>query len=152
MATAIWNAHYPGIISQAQIDYMLGWMYAPARLQEAIDHKDVGFDLFFLEEEAVGFAEYRIEKTPGRLFIEKLYLAVSWQGRGFGQAMLRHVEAVARRHCLPRLELRVNRNNDLALKAYRRFGFEITAELSSEIGRGFRMDDFLMTKSVAMKK
>ena len=37
LAEEIWNRHYPGIISQAQIDYMLDLRYAPLSLTKRLE-------------------------------------------------------------------------------------------------------------------
>jgi len=46
------------------------------------------------------------------------------------------------------LELRVNRANSTAIAAYQRNGFETVAELCSEIGEGYVMDDFVMRRAL----
>ena len=39
LAHHIWHLHYPGIISRAQIDYMLDQRYSPSHLAETLDRR-----------------------------------------------------------------------------------------------------------------
>ena len=48
LARSIWNRHYPGIISQAQIDYMLDQRYTPARLAAELRDPDIDWSLALL--------------------------------------------------------------------------------------------------------
>ena len=47
------------------------------------------------------------------------------------------------------LALNVNKHNTGAIKAYRRNGFIIRRSTYTDIGEGFYMDDFLMSKTLA---
>ena len=51
-------------------------------------------------------------------------------------------------HGFTRLELRVNRANTGAIRAYERFGFRIRGPLVTDIGGGFVMDDHVMERSL----
>jgi ribosomal protein S18 acetylase RimI-like enzyme len=42
----------------------------------------------------------------------------------------------------------VNRNNAQAIAAYRRNGFDVAREVVVDIGGGFMMDDFVMSKDL----
>jgi ribosomal protein S18 acetylase RimI-like enzyme len=72
----------------------------------------------------------------------------SARGQGLGQAALRALREHARAHGLRRLELTVNRNNALALRAYERFGMHVVGTQYVEIGGGYAMDDYVLQLSV----
>ena len=44
LARLIWQQAYPGIITQAQIDYMLAQRYAPAYLRAELTRADLWWD------------------------------------------------------------------------------------------------------------
>jgi len=44
------------------------------------------------------------------------------------------------------LSLTVNKNNNIALRAYEKLGFVNHGPLETDIGEGYIMDDFLMRK------
>jgi diamine N-acetyltransferase len=144
LAGRIWRAHYPGILSRAQIEYMLHRMYDIEQLRRDVA-AGVVYELVSDGERALGFCGY--EQLPGgELKLHKLYLEVSEHGRGIGSMVLRHVEEEARRRRLSRVVLGVNRLNEKAIRVYQRNGFAIREELKTDIGGGFVMDDFIMEK------
>jgi hypothetical protein len=44
LAGVVWRAHYPGIISTEQIEYMLGKMYSLETLREEIGRRGVRYE------------------------------------------------------------------------------------------------------------
>jgi diamine N-acetyltransferase len=148
LAGRIWRAHYPGILSGAQIEYMLHRMYDVDQLRRDLA-AGVVYELVGEGERALGFCGYE-QLSSGQLKLHKLYVEVSEHGRGIGSMVLRHVEEEARRRGLSRVVLGVNRFNEKAIRAYRRNGFAIREELKTDIGGGFVMDDFIMEKRLEL--
>lgn len=66
---------------------------------------------------------------------------------------LAEVIALARAKALAcgALILAVNKNNEAAITAYRRFGFVLRAESKVDIGAGFVVDDFIMARSLCLR-
>ncbi len=145
LAGRIWRAAYPGIISPAQIEYMLAWMYDPAQLRRD-GAAGVTYELLLEDGAPVGFCGY--QEVHGELKLHKLYLDVARHGLGLGTRMLRHVEDQARRRGLPKVVLGVNRFNAKAIKAYQRNGYTVRHELKTDIGGGYVMDDYILEKAV----
>lgn len=145
LADRIWHACYPGIIPVEQIRYMLGWMYSPHKLTEQIRH-GMCYELALLEGAAVGYLAYERRADGTVLYLNKLYLVPEHHGRGLGQAALEHVFATARAAGAATVELRVNKANVRALRAYERAGFMIADSLRQDIGGGYVMDDFVMRR------
>lgn len=50
------------------------------------------------------------------------------------------------------LRLNVNKQNEPAIRAYLRNGFEIVENVKVDIGNGFFMDDFVMEKKISQIK
>ena len=61
---------------------------------------------------------------------------------------MRHVEQRARAHHCTRLYLQVNKNNRSAIDAYLRNGFAVSEAGRFDIGGGFIMDDYIMSKAL----
>lgn len=148
LADAIWHEHYPGIISVAQIDYMLAKMYAPEVLRAEIQECGIAYDLLLVNETPAGFASYGPYGEPGVMKLFKLYLQPAWHGHGFGSFMLQHVERVVRAGGAHRLLLTVNKYNPKAIAAYQRNGFAITDAVATDFGQGFILDDYVMAKEL----
>jgi ribosomal protein S18 acetylase RimI-like enzyme len=148
LAKVIWRAHYPGIISPEQIDFMLGKMYSLDVLREEILLRAIHYVKLFIGEEIVGFASYGPTGQPTTFKLHKLYLRVEWHGRGLGSLLLRHCEREISKLGSRRLLLAVNKTNSKAIAAYKRNGFTVIESKVVDIGRGFVMDDYVMAKSL----
>jgi len=146
LAGAIWRAVYPGILSNEQIEFMLAKMYAIETLRAEI-RTGICFDRLLIGGEFVGFAAYGATSEKGVFKLHKLYLKPEFQGRGLGTHLLQHCEAEVRKCGARRLFLTVNKRNVKAIAAYERNGFAIETSVVTEIGGGFVMDDFVMTKA-----
>ncbi|MCE9518894.1 MAG: GNAT family N-acetyltransferase [Verrucomicrobia bacterium] len=146
LAHVIWPEVYPSIISVAQIDYMLGKSYSVKVLEEDITTRSVHYALIREGSENIGYVAWEALTTTDTAFLHKLYLLPQRHGQGIGAQALQWVEDAARERGLSRITLRVNRLNSRAIRAYVRAGFHFASEVCTEIGDGFVMDDYIMTK------
>lgn len=78
----------------------------------------------------------------------QLYVLASHRGLGLGKFMLGHVEQRAGDLGRYLLWLQVNKRNTGAVGFYTAAGFEVVREAVFEIGGGFVMDDYVMTKGL----
>ena len=148
LAGVIWRACYPGIITHAQIDYMLARMYSLDVLREEIRSQGICYDRLLLDGKLAGFASYGPAVEPGLMKLHKLYLLPEKQGRGLGSLLLQHVEREVRAGAGRRLILSVNKRNARAIAAYQRNGFVTADSVVTDIGGGFVMDDYIMAKDL----
>ena len=144
LSSRIWREHYPDIITHAQIDYMLGKMYASGVIHDEILNKGYRYVVVMMGKEAVGYFAYRFEDPDQAVMISKLYLLPSLHGKGIGSRMLGYVKEDALRMGATSLYLFVNKNNAKAIRAYERFGFVKARAVVTDIGSGFVMDDYRM--------
>ena len=148
LADEIWRGSYRELLGEAQVEYMLGWMYGTERLWNDLG-SGVQYDIIENAGVPVGFIGYQRYVDQPVVHLHKLYLSPSQHGRGVGQAALRHVREFAKRSGATTVELRVNKRNERAIQAYRRAGFEIQDSIVADIGGGFVMDDYVMRASLA---
>lgn len=148
LAARIWKEHYPGIITPAQIEYMLGEMYSADVILREIETPGCRYVLVLSGTDPAGFLSYVLEPSRQAIKISKLYLLPALHGRGIGKLMLGHVMENALRLQVKTVYLFVNKNNRKAIRAYERFGFTNAAETVTDIGGGFVMDDYRMELSV----
>ena len=151
LAGVIWHACYPGIITQAQIDYMLARMYALDVLRGEIRSQGIRHDLLLVDGKPVGFASYGPTSEPGVMKLHKLYLLPEMHGCGLGSRLLQHVVDEVRAGAGRRLILSVNKANARAITAYKRNGFVIAESVITDIGNGFVMNDYIMAKDLAVE-
>jgi len=144
LARIVWQATYPALISQAQIDAMLADRYAPERIRERLDDPRQAWWVARQGHALIGFAHALLDKDGCKL--DKLYVHPAHQRRDTGAALLRTAEDWARRQQAHRLWLQVNRGNAQAIRAYEKYGFRIVESRVFELGDGFVMDDHVMEK------
>jgi ribosomal protein S18 acetylase RimI-like enzyme len=154
LAGTIWRQHYAGIVSHAQIDYMLAARFSDEGLREHIQAADRWLELLCVSDQPVGYCGYELANVPGdesrpvAMKLGQLYVLESHRGMGLGKLMLTHVEGVARDLEKSPLWLQVNKKNTVALGFYRAMGFEVAREAVFDIGDGFVMDDYVMVKGM----
>ena len=149
LAREIWIAHYPAIISNAQIEYMLAQRYAPRVVRAELARDDLWWDKLLVAGTGMaGFASYLLTGTPGELKLDKLYVHPAHQRRGYGGRMIDRACEVGRQRGCDRLVLAVNKGNRDAIAAYLKHGFRVGEAVVKDIGGGFVMDDFVMIKNI----
>jgi ribosomal protein S18 acetylase RimI-like enzyme len=148
LAARIWHSHYAGIISPAQIDYMLGGRFCAANLEQYLGSATAGLWVLWHAGQPVGYCSYATTESPAQLKLEQLYLLAEFRGQGMGRSMLDHVETIARQRGCSTLVLAVNKANAGSIALYRKRGFSVRDEVRLEIGAGFVMDDYVMEKSL----
>lgn len=158
LAEEIWRECYAELLSTAQIDYMLEWMYAPDHLRDEMESQGIEYFWLMLPagaghagQRTCGFLAFGSGENADEIFLHKLYVHFEHRGRGVGAAAMAWLEEQGRRRTgrrFSKVRLRVNRGNAPAIRAYQRAGFQIVDELCSDIGGGYVMDDFVMVKEV----
>jgi diamine N-acetyltransferase len=146
LAREIWQATYPGIITQEQIDFMLEQRYGHERLYDDLEDADRWLDQAFHDGRRVGFAFSEIYK--GEFKLDKLYIHPDVQRKGVGGELIAHVAARAKKLGYPCVILAVNKRNDKAIGSYKKYGFVVREAIVDDIGRGFVMDDYVMEKKL----
>ena len=156
LADAAFPATYAAILTPAQIDYMMAWMYSEESLRRQFDE---GQTFYIAREEApealseaaspagehpLGYLSVE-RQGPSLFHLQKLYVLPEAQGRGIGAMLFRRaVEHVRTHGALPcRLELNVNRHNR-ALGFYEQMGMQRLRAVDDPIGNGFFMNDYIM--------
>jgi len=144
LAREIWHEHFPSVITQAQIEYMLGKFLCGSVIQAQIQ-ENYEYGLLTVGSTAQGF--FAIEpQADHRLFLSKLYVRNQARGRGVASEAMAYMEDLCRAQHLTSIWLTVNVRNDLAVSVYRHMGFEVVDTQVKDIGQGFVMDDYIMEK------
>lgn len=146
LARAVWQATYTGVISQAQIDYMLANRYDAALISEQLVDSAHAWRLAWWDAARIGFAHARMEDSSCKL--DKLYVHADFQLRGVGRVLLDEIKVFARTRGATAMRLQVNRGNLAAIAAYQRYGFVVREARVFDIGGGFVMDDYVMEASL----
>lgn len=151
LARVIWRAHYPGIISAAQIEYMLDERYDEKVIRAELARGGVWWDVLLVDGVMSGYTSYFwLDGTSAAdtIKIDKLYLHPSLQRQGYGSRIVNHVAQRTAPMGCRQLTLAVNRHNKGAIGAYHRCGFRIADTSLKRIGGEFWMDDYIMVKAL----
>jgi len=146
LAGEIWHEHYAHILDKSQIKYMTEKFQSKEAIFEQIKE---GYKYYLITcgENYSGYLS--IIFKVDYLFLSKIYLKSNSRGKGIGRQVLEFVEKIAKEQELARIKLTVNKNNINTIKAYKKWGFEITDSVVSDIGNGFVMDDYVMEKIIS---
>ncbi len=139
LARTIWQQHYPSIISQAQIDYMLDRMYSSATLEKQMQ-EGVFYFLILHGTEPLGFISVN-EENEGEWFLGKFYINQEKGAKGIGSAAFGRLLTVI---SPKKIRLTVNRQNYKSINFYFKNGFTISEVADFDIGNGYVMNDFVM--------
>jgi diamine N-acetyltransferase len=146
LAREIWQEHYLGIITQEQIDYMLGQRYNRTHLLKEIADPAIEWWQACADGRRVGFASLIAGNDEATRKLDKLYVHPDAQRQGIGKALIEFLAARAKGAGCETLILAVNKRNEKAIAAYRKHGFTLREAVRVDIGQGFVMDDFIMSK------
>lgn len=150
LAREIWNEHFPAVIGQAQVDYMLGKFQSAPAIAQQIREEDYSYYFVIEEDERVGYFALVPNAERASMQLSKVYLKRECRGRGLGRAVLSFVEDLCVALGLSELWLTVNKDNRDSIAFYQRLGFVFDRPLQTEIGNGFVMDDHRMVKRITM--
>ena len=148
VAEKAWPPTYRGIISDAQIAYMLGRMYSPEAIREAAA---AGTPYWLVRADGADAGVCSVDLRPaadGSAELHKLYTLPAYWGRGVGGWLLAELCRRAKEAGATSVWLRVNKNNVRAQKAYKAAGFSNVRAVCTDIGEGFAMDDFVYARRV----
>lgn len=143
IAHECWPVAYKNIISEEQIHYMLEMMYSEESLLKQLA-EGCEFIIAMEDNRPVGFASFSLYAN-GKSKLHKLYLYSHVKGRGHGSQLVKEVAHRALQKGATHLELQVNKNNP-AVDFYKKNGFTIQEAAVFDIGNGFVMDDYIMSK------
>lgn len=143
LANEIWNEHYPQIITQPQIDYMLDKYQSAAAVKRQLN-QGVLYYLLNPGSSSIGYFSLIPDNDNHQLQLSKFYLLKNVRGRGYAKDMFRFILSIMRKQQLNPIWLTVNKHNTTAIAVYEKSGFVKTESLVIDIGNGFVMDDYKM--------
>ena len=149
MAEEAFPATYREILTPAQLDYMMEWMYSDASLREQFRAGHVWF-IASSDGEPCGYLS--VERQGETLFhLQKIYVLPGFQGLHIGSFLFRHaisyIRSIHPEPCLMRLN--VNRDNTRAVEFYQRMGMRTLERGDFHIGHGYYMTDYIMGLDIA---
>jgi diamine N-acetyltransferase len=142
-AADIWREHYPPIIGEAKVEYMLKTFQSAAALEK---QQCEGMEFFWIQSagDRAGYLAIKHEPDSAYLFVSKFYVHQAYRGKGYGSWAMNQLKDLTAERQLVGLELTVNRYNASAIAFYKREGLQHLRDQCIDIGGGFFMDDYVM--------
>lgn len=141
LAESIWWKHYPSIIGEEQVRFMLNKMYNLENIEKQISEKKQQYFILENDGQDLGFMSIELRENS-EVFINKFYILQDQQRKGIGaaafQLLLKQFPEI---NCI---RLQVNRQNYQAINFYFKQGFVIEEVADFDIGDGYFMNDFIM--------
>jgi diamine N-acetyltransferase len=141
LAEEIWWQHYPSIIGEVQVKFMLDLMYSSEALKNQMQEKGHQFFLITEGENPFGFVSVAEPKLD-ELFINKFYILQHEQGRNIGTQVYDQILKFF--SSKKKVRLTVHRQNFKSINFYFKLGFKIEKVIDIDIDKGFQMNDFVM--------
>lgn len=141
LADEIWHQHFPCILTDEQIDYMVYNFQSEQAMNSQLEN---GYEYYFLNADNENQGYFGIQpQNDGTLFLSKLYLRKSYRGNGFARQAFEFIKEICKKRGYKSIWLTVNKHNDDTIAIYKRFGMEIIRSQVADIGNGFVMDDYV---------
>ena len=96
LAEKIWHEFFPGIISEAQIDYMVEQFQSFDAMQDQVKHQQYHYHKVYDGGELIGYIG--LQNQPDRLFLSKLYLKDLARGKHYATEMFEYVKKQAEKY------------------------------------------------------
>lgn len=142
LADEIWHEHYKGIISDDQIDYMVGKFQSKEAITIQLQSGGYQYYLIIEGEAPVGYIGLVLEER--KIFLSKLYIVKEYRGKGLANKVFEYLKKLAKENNKQSIWLTVNRNNLDSIAVYIKKGFIKIEEQVADIGKGYVMDDYIM--------
>lgn len=144
LAWQIFPETYKEILTQAQSDYMMEWMYSVPNLIKQMTEEGHTYLLGYEEDDCIGYVSVQPENSE-IYHLQKLYVLINRQGLGYGRILFNAAIQYIKEVCpnAKSVHLNVNRYNK-ALGFYQHLGMKKVSEGDFPIGNGYYMNDYIM--------
>jgi len=143
-AAPIWHEHYDPITGAEQVDYMVEKFQSAEAMTESLSE---GYRIYEIREDGKRCGYISICPHEDHMYLSKFYLHSSARGKGIGRKMMDFVESEAKKEGFNKVMLNVNKENG-SIEIYKRLGYEIAYPECNDIGNGYFMDDYVMSKNI----
>lgn len=137
LSNEIWHECYRDMLSYDQRVYMLDKFLNPTSILNQMN-SNIDFYFIYYNNELTGYFAIRDDNT--HIYLCKLYILEKFRGNGIFTYILNYIDIFKKD-----IKLNTCKTNP-TLKIYLHVGFEITSEAKHDIGNGYFMDDYNLTK------
>ena len=136
-----WHDTYDKLLPNGQVDYMIKKYQSFDAIKRDISENGYIYYAVMSESKVIAFSGVKPESD--KLFISKIYVMPKYQRQGIASKIFKNlVSDFGTKYNT--FYLTVNKNNEKAIQTYKSFGFEIINSVTTDIGNGYVMDDYIM--------
>lgn len=145
LAKSIWWTTYPSFLPKNQIEFMLESMYNTDVISTEIEN-NVIWKFITFEDNEIGFYSYSKE-DDSTLKLHKFYILSEYQRMGIGKVVIDSLFQLAKSEFLSHTKVNVNRYNQNAINAYKKYGFIISKSIDIKF-HDYILNDYIMTYNI----
>jgi ribosomal protein S18 acetylase RimI-like enzyme len=145
LAKSIWWTTYPSFLPEHQIEFMLESMYNTDVISTEIEN-NVIWKFITFEDNEIGFYSYSKE-DDSTLKLHKFYILSEFQRMGIGKLTMDSLFDIAKSGFLSHIKVNVNRYNQNAINAYKKYGFIISKSIDIKF-HDYILNDYIMTYNI----
>ena len=145
LAKSVWWTTYPSFLTEHQIEFMLESMYNTDVISTEIEN-NVIWKFITFEDNEIGFYSYSKEDDSS-LKLHKFYILSEFQRMGIGKLTMDSLFQIAKSGFLSNIKVNVNRYNQNAINAYKKYGFIISKSIDINF-HDYILNDYIMTYNI----
>lgn len=142
LASKIWHEYWTIILTDEQIDYMVENFQSLSSIKKQIAKENYSY--YFINENGKNIGYFGISNKANYLFLSKFYILKDYRHKGIGKKAFEKIKELTLKQNINTIKLTVNKYNSDTITAYKKWGFETTDAVVTDIGSGFVMDDYIM--------
>lgn len=148
MAWKVFPLTYKDIITPAQSDFMMEWMYSLDNLKKQMTEEQHTYLLAYEGDTPKGYVSVQ-PQAEDLWHLQKINVLPEYQKEHIGKKLFESaLNYIKEQHPAPcMVELNVNRNN-VAVGFYEHMGMHKVRTEDNDIGDGFFMNDYVMGKEI----
>lgn len=149
LAEEIWLPAFAPYFKKEKLTALFAGMYSPELIREQLTDPARTYRFIFCEAETDEPDGYCATMREGEVLrIDKVYVRENLRGRGVGSAVIKKLLSEGASSGASEASLRVNRQNNAAVRLYLRLGFVISAREDFPAPDGYIYNDFVMAKKL----
>ena len=145
LAKSVWWTTYPSFLPEHQIEFMLESMYNTDVISTEIEN-NVIWKFITFEDNKIGFYSYSKEDDSS-LKLHKFYILSEFQRMGIGKLTMNSLFQIAKSGFLSHIKVNVNRYNQNAINAYKKYGFIFSKSIDINF-HDYILNDYIMTYNI----
>lgn len=142
LASEIWHEYWTIILTDDQIDYMVENFQSLSAIKKQIAEENYSY--YFINEDGKNIGYFGILNKTNYMFLSKFYILKEYRHKGLGKKTFQKIKELTLKNKINTIKLTVNKYNSDTIAAYKKWGFETTDAVVTDIGSGFVMDDYIM--------